>query len=81
MLPTVEECERITTTTCQAEVNLTYAFGLDNPFPDCNELPSSISGSGKIHNVFHIPMFIKHSNLLKLLCFNVCIYLIYIAWK
>ena len=67
ILPTKEGCENITTT-CQMKVNLAYTVGSDNCFPDCNDLPSSISGSGKF-KMFCILMFIKHFNLLKLLCY------------
>ena len=68
ILPTKEECKRIIATTCQAEVNLTYTYGMNNHFPDCNDLPSSISGTGKF-TIFDAKMFIQHFNLLRQLFF------------
>ena len=50
VLPTKEECERITTTTCQVEVSLAASFGLDNLLPDCNGLPTNKSITGT-HNI------------------------------
>ena len=70
ILPTKEGCEWIISTTCQVEVNLAYTIELGNLFPDCNELPSGISGSGKFTTVDKV-MLIKHFKLLKLLCFDV----------
>ena len=46
VLPTTEECERITSTTCRAEFNLAIKFGLGDLLPDCIELPSNINNSG-----------------------------------
>ena len=45
VLPTKEECERITTTSCRVEFNLAVAFGFDHLLPDCNELPSGTDNS------------------------------------
>ena len=41
ILPTREECQRITTTTCQVEFNLAVRIGFSDLLPDCNELPSN----------------------------------------
>ena len=41
ILPTKEECERVSRGTCRAEFNLAKAFGFGDILPDCNELPSS----------------------------------------
>ena len=45
-LPTKEECERITTTTCRVEFNLALSFGFGDLLPKCNLLPSSSESSG-----------------------------------
>ena len=50
VLPTEEECERISTTTCQAEVSLAASFGLEHLIPDCKGLPTdkNITGTQNI---------------------------------
>ena len=47
VLPTKEECARITTTTCKNEFNLAVAFGQGHLFPNCNELPSDTANLGR----------------------------------
>ena len=49
VLPTKEECERISRTTCQAEFNFASAVGFEDILPDCNELPSSHNTLGKLY--------------------------------
>ena len=46
VLPTREECERLSTTTCQAELILASAFGYGDILPDCNKLTSSSDKQG-----------------------------------
>ena len=45
VLPTKEECVRISTTTCKVELQLALSFGFGYLLPDCDELPSSIPSS------------------------------------
>ena len=56
ILPTKEECERITTSLCQVELSKATVFGLDHIIPDCNELPSSSDNSGML-TAFNVTMF------------------------
>ena len=53
ILPTKEECERISTTTCQAEFNLALLLGFGDIVPDCSQLPSRSDESGK-HNYYFL---------------------------
>ena len=47
LLPSKEECQRISTMTCQAEIKLAFFFGIDVQLPDCNQLPSIDNDTGK----------------------------------
>ena len=52
LLPSKEECERISTTTCQAELQLVNQFQLGNLLPDCSELPSTNNAAGEHEALF-----------------------------
>ena len=41
ILPTKEECERISATTCRVELLLAIRLGYADLIPDCNLLPNS----------------------------------------
>ena len=48
ILPTKEECERITRSTCRVEFILAIKFGFAYSLPRCNTLPNSSNISGKL---------------------------------
>ena len=60
VLPTMEECERISTTTCRAEFTLAVVLGFDYLLPDCSQLPSKSDQSGS-----HCDLTIVIPNVLR----------------
>ena len=60
VLPTKEECERISTSTCKAEFSLAVFFQLDDLLPDCNKLPGSIDKTSTFMELNHSPLHELH---------------------